>query len=156
MHFGRDATRDDPRLAVMRPKSAFGVALGKKFQDGETVPHDPPLGLECGYLPGRGMAQDLGLGTGLLQPDTLLGERNAALLQRKPGTQAPGREILVADHERVSGRHTRSLHHCHAQAPLPLMRPRIKFWTRIATDNDQPSVDARNNTPRIGGPASSL
>jgi hypothetical protein len=35
----------------MRPKSAFGVALGKKLQDGETVPHDPPLGLECGTLP---------------------------------------------------------------------------------------------------------
>src|SRR5262245_62022385 len=134
MHFGRDAPRDDPRLAVMRPKSAFGVALGKKFQDGETVPHDPPLGLERGYLPARRMAQDLGLGTGLFKFDTLLGEGNAALLQRKPGTQAPGRKILVADHERVSGRrHTRSLHHCHAGAPLPLMRPRIKSWTSNAS-----------------------
>jgi hypothetical protein len=51
MHFGRDATRDDPSLTAMRPKSAFGVALGKKFQDGETVPHDPHWVVSAGTFP---------------------------------------------------------------------------------------------------------
>jgi hypothetical protein len=77
------------------------MALGEKFEDGEAVPNDARFGLERGHLSRRRMAQDLGLGGGLPQPDPLLDEVDAALLQRKPWAQAPGREILVADHQPV-------------------------------------------------------
>ena len=100
MHFGGDAAR----RAAPTPaaKGTFGWRSARNSRMARlshTTPH-----WSCAGPSRRRMAQDLGLGLGLPQPDALLGERDAALLHRKPGPQAPGREILVADHERVAGR----------------------------------------------------
>jgi hypothetical protein len=95
----------------------LGMALGEIFENGEAFPHHAGSRLERRYLAGWRVAQDLGPGVGLPEPNALLGEGDAAMFQRQPGPQAPGREILVADHERVAA--------CRHAAPSAIVMLRL-------------------------------
>src|SRR4249920_3266212 len=127
MHLGRDRAGKRAGFSLGRPQLKLGMALGEKFENGETVEHDKSVGLERRNPAGRRMTQDGRPALRLAQTDTLLGEGDAAMLHGDPGTKAPGGEVLVADEESVTVcRHDPALRHCHCGAPLPLMRPAIK------------------------------
>jgi len=104
MHLGGDAARRRARLFALRPQPVLGMALGEIFQNGEAFPDEANLRLQHRHLARGRVAQDFGLRVGLPEPDAFLGEGDAAMFQCQPGPQAPGREVLVADHQRVTVR----------------------------------------------------
>jgi hypothetical protein len=78
MHLGGDRAGERARLTILRPQLKLGMAVGEKFEDGETVAHHEAVRLECRHLAGGRVAQDRGRALRLAQANALLGEGDAA------------------------------------------------------------------------------
>src|SRR5262249_35246758 len=99
VHLGADGSGPGSRGAVLRPEFLFPKPFGHVLGDGKAVPdHDLVVDQHRNPADGRVALHPL-LEVGGIETDFLLVERDAWMLQKKPGSERPARVILVPDDE---------------------------------------------------------